>query len=90
MFTAEHVWWSENTGGDNGINRFPKTAEEARAQVRAVKALGIDRIMIVYDSMACCRGKLKLLDHMQSDIMQALIDEATQQKITARNSLARI
>ncbi len=51
MFTAEHGWWSENTGGDNGINVFPKTAEEARAQVRAVKALGIDRIMIVYDSM---------------------------------------
>ena len=83
VFTAEHGWWSENTGSDNSINRFPKTAEEARAQVRAVKALGIDRIMIVYDSMTWYRGNLKPLDHMQSDIMQALIDEATQQKITA-------
>ncbi|HMD13032.1 MAG TPA: amidohydrolase family protein, partial [Bacteroidota bacterium] len=82
VFTAEHAWWSEKNGGDNSINRFPKTAEEARAQVRAVKALGIDRIMIVYDSMSWCRGNLKPLDHMQSDIMQALIDEATQQKMT--------
>ena len=83
VFTTEHGWWSETNGADNGINRFPKTAEEARTQVRAVKALGIDRIMIVYDAMTWCRGSSKQLDHMQSGIMQALIDEATQQKMTA-------
>ncbi len=77
IFTCEHGWWwGEGFPIDSTINRFPKTPDEAREQVRKVKAKGIKRIKIMYDDMGWCRDSLPRLSKMDKDIMKELYDEA--------------
>ncbi len=81
IFTAQHGWWGEGFPPDTAVNRFPKTPEEARAQIAKVKAKGISRIKLMYDGMGWCRDPLAPLEKMNPDVMRALIDEATRQNI---------
>jgi imidazolonepropionase-like amidohydrolase len=84
IFTAPHGWWTDGVPSgdlpaDTAVNRIPGSPEEARAQVRRTKALGISRIKIMYDSMGWCRDPLPRLERMDPGIMKALVGEAAAQ-----------
>ncbi len=79
IFSAEHgVGWKEGSPSDSSHNRFPSNPDEARAAVRKARASGIMRIMIVYDPADWCRDSLP---RMKKEVMEALIDEASKQKL---------
>jgi imidazolonepropionase-like amidohydrolase len=81
IFTAKGGWWDEGFPTDSAINRFPSTPEEAREQIRKVKATGIKRVKLMYDSMRWCRDSLPPLKKMDPGVMKALLDEAKKQKL---------
>ncbi|MBI1805513.1 MAG: amidohydrolase family protein [Ignavibacteria bacterium] len=84
IFTTEHGWWwGEGFPNDSTINRFPTTPEEAREQVRKVKAKGMHRIKLMYDTMDWCRDPLKPFAQMKLEVMKALIDEANKQQLVS-------
>lgn len=79
IFSVEHgARYGEGYPLDSSLNRFPATPEEARAQVRKARASGVKRIELVYDSMEWCRDGLP---RMKKEVMEALIDEASNQKL---------
>jgi imidazolonepropionase-like amidohydrolase len=80
VFAADARWYGDGFA-DSAINRFPKTAEEAREQVRKAKAKGMVRIEVVDDGMEWARGTLKPLDRLLPEVVNALIDEAAQQEM---------
>lgn len=70
--------------------RQPKTADEARAQVDALKAAGVDCVKAVLEAGNATWGKFNRLD---SQIYQAVIAEATKQGLitaTHTNSAADV
>ncbi len=81
IFTTKNGWWDEGFPADSAINRFPSTPEEAREQIRKVKATGIKRVKLMYDSMRWCRDSLPPLKKMDPEVMKALLDEAKKQKL---------
>ncbi|MBI4548340.1 MAG: amidohydrolase family protein [Ignavibacteriae bacterium] len=82
IFTVEGGWWwGREFPIDSTINRFPETPEEAREQIRKVKAKGFKRIKIMYDDMDWCRHPLKPLKRMNTDLMHALLDEGRNQRL---------
>lgn len=60
------------------LNRFPSTPEEARAEVRKVRASGIRRIVLAYDAMDWCGDSLP---RMKKEVMEAIIDEASKEQL---------
>jgi imidazolonepropionase-like amidohydrolase len=77
IFTAPGGWWSSQSP-DRHLNRFPKSADEAREAVRKAKELGSAEIKIMDDDMGWCRDPLPRLPQIQSDVFSALITEARQ------------
>jgi imidazolonepropionase-like amidohydrolase len=80
VFTAQAGWLADGAA-DTTVNRMPSTPEEARAQVRKVRGMGLKRIRIIYDAMSWCRDPLPPLARMSKDVLEAILDEASQQKL---------
>jgi hypothetical protein len=77
IFTTEGGWWSgEGFPIDSTIDRFPKTAAEARTQVGKAKAKGMHRIKVMADDMGWCRDPLPRFRRIPAGVLQALVDEA--------------
>jgi len=66
-------------GGTSG-SYMPDRPEEARANVREAKAVGVDAVKIAYDDMARSRKPLPMLKY---DVLAAIIDEAHKQGLKA-------
>jgi hypothetical protein len=82
IFTCEGGWWyGEGFPIDSTVNRFPQTPDEAREQVRKVKAKGIKRIKLMYDDMGWCRDPLPRFNKMKKEILEAFLDEAGKQDL---------
>jgi imidazolonepropionase-like amidohydrolase len=76
IFTTKGGWWAQGESPDSHLNRFPATAEEARAAVRRAKSLGAAEIKLMLDDMAWCRAPLAPFLKISPEIVEALIGEA--------------
>jgi len=83
IFTARGGWWDQGEPAGAGANRFPATAEAARASVRAAKAMGSLEIKLMLDDMAWCRAPKPPLPRMKPEIARALLAEAHKQGLRA-------
>ena len=76
IFTTKGGWWDQGEPPDSHLDRFPATAEDARASVRKAKALGASEIKLMLDDMVWCRGPKQTLPKMPPAVVDALIGEA--------------
>jgi imidazolonepropionase-like amidohydrolase len=76
IFTANGGWWDQGEAPDSHLNRFPATADEARAAVRKAKALGDAEIKLMLDDMTWCRAPKPPLAKLSPAVVEALIGEA--------------
>jgi len=83
IFTAKGGWWDQGEPADAQVDRFPKTAEAARAAVRKAKELGSKEIKLMLDDMSWCRDPKPPLPRMKPEVAKALIDEARRQGLRA-------
>jgi imidazolonepropionase-like amidohydrolase len=83
IFTAKGGWWDQGEPADAHVDRFPTTAEAARAAVRKAKELGSTEIKLMLDDMSWCRAPKPPLPRMKPEIAKALIDEARRQGLRA-------
>jgi imidazolonepropionase-like amidohydrolase len=83
IFTAKGGWWDQGEPADAHVDRFPKTAEAARAAVRKAKELGSTEIKLMLDDMSWCRAPKLPLPRMKADVTKALIEEARHQGLRA-------
>jgi imidazolonepropionase-like amidohydrolase len=58
----------------HGVSFLPNTTDQARANVREMKALGVDAIKVIYLDQAHTGNAS--VPVMRSELMQAIIDEA--------------
>ena len=81
FFAAGHIF-SAKGGWPVGPECYtPATADEARANVRELKAAGVDAIKLIRDDMSWLRKKPFPL--LEPDVMAAIIDEAHRQGLKA-------
>jgi len=59
----------------------PESADEARSQVRDLKAAGVDGVKIVYDDLSYVTNQPRPM--LKSDVVAAIIDEAHKQGLKA-------
>ena len=83
IFTAKDGWWDQGEPADAHVDRFPTTAEAARAAVRKAKELGSTEIKLMLDDMSWCRDPKPSLPRMKPEVARALIDEARRQGLRA-------
>jgi len=83
IFTTKGGWWDQGEPPDANLDRFPATAEAARASVRKAKALGSAEIKIMLDDMAWCRSPKPALAKVPTAVLDALIGEARAQGMRA-------
>jgi len=83
IFTTKGGWWDQGEPADAHVDRFPTTAEAARAAVRKAKELGSTEIKLMLDDMSWCRAPKPPLPRMMADVAKALIDEARRQGLRA-------
>jgi len=76
IFTAKGGWWDQGEPADAHVDRFPTTAEAARAAVRKAKELGSTEIKLMLDDMSWCRAPKPPLPRMKPEVAKALIAEA--------------
>jgi imidazolonepropionase-like amidohydrolase len=76
IFTVKGGWWDQGEPPDANLDRFPATAERARAAVERAKALGSAEIKLMLDNMGWCRDPLPRLPRMSSEVAAALVEEA--------------
>ncbi|MEP6767588.1 MAG: amidohydrolase family protein [Acidobacteriota bacterium] len=76
IFTAPGGWWAQGQPPDSRLDRFPATADAARAAVRQAKALGSAEIKLMLDDMAWCRAPLAAFSRFPDGVSAALIGEA--------------
>jgi imidazolonepropionase-like amidohydrolase len=83
IFTAKGGWWDQGEPADAHVDRFPKTAEAARAAVHKAKDLGSLEIKLMLDDMSWCRAPKPPFPRMKADVAKALIEEARHQGLRA-------
>jgi imidazolonepropionase-like amidohydrolase len=83
IFTVKGGWWDQGQPVDPAVNRFPATAEEARAAVRAAAGQGSREIKLMLDDMSWCRDPLPRLPRMDPAVAAALLSEAARAKLRA-------
>jgi imidazolonepropionase-like amidohydrolase len=76
IFTTKTGWWAQGEPPDAHLNRFPATADEARAAVRKARSLGSAEIKLMLDDMAWCRAPLAPFRKVSPEVVEALIGEA--------------
>lgn len=76
IFTARGGWWDQGQPPDRGLDRFPKSAKEARASVLAAARLGSAEVKLMLDDMGWCRDPKPRLPRMPRAVAASLLKSA--------------